>query len=344
MAGKEQHHIWQMIQRGFGTKNRKNHEIWVYTKENQPRKTVTKNFGFENYFLSEKGNNSADETLTSFEHSIQSKLQEAKRASDGTPLETDFMAPIVSHFEMRSLFFRNEASRMTKRAVQAFEDLISSEDQAKQLLRDYLKANPNLLDEEFNKRSVSPQDRNLAYLYLEQFAPELINKGAGQIPDEFRTAFSLFKDKIADMVKSAHIRGVSSGFTDIERTKHHAKFSYRVRKFDAPLILPDTGVVFMKRKGVSPLTQKNDQITDILIPLDTYTLIHGYKKVMTIVDRQTTLRMFASCSYQAFIAQDEQAEFSKLTRLIGKNARMLTDLEIRQAISFKSILGGIEKN
>ena len=63
MAGKEHHHVWRMLQRGFGEKRGKDHHIWVYSKDEKPKQKGTGNFGVEKYFYGPEGSET-DQKIT----------------------------------------------------------------------------------------------------------------------------------------------------------------------------------------------------------------------------------------------------------------------------------------
>ena len=50
MAGKEQHHVWRMLQRGFSFTDRGPDQIFVYSRNGPPQQTVTRNVGVEKFF------------------------------------------------------------------------------------------------------------------------------------------------------------------------------------------------------------------------------------------------------------------------------------------------------
>lgn len=77
MSGKKQHHIWQMIQRGFSWRERGDDHIWVYTKEAAPRQTVTRKYGQEKSFYGDE-NSIADINITNFENQTQELIRKRR--------------------------------------------------------------------------------------------------------------------------------------------------------------------------------------------------------------------------------------------------------------------------
>ena len=125
MAGKEQHHVWRMLQRGFGEKRGKDHHIWVYRKGTKPSRKGTRNFGVDRFFYGPEGSET-DKSITNFENSVQSSIQDARKLDDGAELSASFVAPLIAHLEVRSNFLRSELSNLTERMQAALTDHLSS--------------------------------------------------------------------------------------------------------------------------------------------------------------------------------------------------------------------------
>jgi hypothetical protein len=125
MAGKHQHHIWQLLQRGFSQRSFGDDHIWVYEQNTSPRKTVTRLFGEEKFFYG-KENSKADKNISDFENSVQGAIQDARAADNGTELDHEIFAAIISHLEMRSSFLRTSLSHIGERLIGALKKYLSS--------------------------------------------------------------------------------------------------------------------------------------------------------------------------------------------------------------------------
>ncbi len=335
MAGKKQHHVWQMIQRGFGTKTGKDHQIWVFERDGPAKQTVTRKHGVQKHYLSEGDDHSADQILTDFEQSIQSTVQEARLASDGTQVPVDIVAPFISHLEMRSLFLRDEISRVGVFFFEQLTKMLTSPKNAKRFLLKALQENPNMISEKLDEFPLRDADRELAEAAVEHLLPETLNTASLELALFAPAFFNPIVSNMAETAKSSHIKAMQNGFTEIERTASHSKFNFVVSKTDTPIILPDTGVAFLKRKGATPISQKGDRISDIIAPIDETTYLHGFLDNRLARPEKTINLLLASCSYENFIARSPSSDFRKLQPKIGKYAQMLGEREMSQILDEK---------
>lgn len=101
MPGINQHHIPQLLQRGFGVKRSgKPKEIWVYQPDGTPELKLIKETASNDFFysyLSEDGSPTLDDRITVTESPLATKLNELRSALSGTPVDPDEAATIVMH-------------------------------------------------------------------------------------------------------------------------------------------------------------------------------------------------------------------------------------------------------
>ena len=145
MAGKQHHHVWRMLQRGFGEKKGKDHHIWVYRKGMKPSQRGTRNFGVDKFFYGPEGSET-DESITKFENSVQGEIQDARTFDNGTELSAAFVAPLIAHLETRSNFLRQELSNLLERIQFVLGEHFSSTEKLKKMAKDYLKENPEQIN------------------------------------------------------------------------------------------------------------------------------------------------------------------------------------------------------
>ena len=338
MAGKRQHHIWQFIQRGFGEKRGKDHHIWVYEKGRPPRQTSTRKYGVEPFFFSEGDDNTADDTITDFEISIQSHLQDLRTADNETDIDPEFMAPFVTHLELRSLFLREEMSSLGEKMLAGIQGIFEDERKAAKLMLSYMQSHPELIDEKFSEFGIEEEMIPVVKAYIDLQIPGLIKQQAAPLAEMARSFLTPLIREMPRISKNAHLRSFGEGFSEIERTSQHLKMNYKFCKSIDDILLPDTGLAFFKRKGLAPFSQKDDDIVDLIIPLGSSSYIYGFSKDTTQRSTKTINSALASCSYQSFIARNEAPSFHKLTNKIGKQATLISDHEIEKIISLDNLL------
>ena len=143
MAGNNQHHVWQLLQRGFGEKRGKGHWPVVYHRDRVSNDSSTAKIGSADRFYNNGPDASADVMLTDFEASIQREIQKLRLLDNGTPVDTEFADNFVTHLEMRSLFLREELSRIGELLIEGLMDVFNSKTKARLLLESYFEHNPN---------------------------------------------------------------------------------------------------------------------------------------------------------------------------------------------------------
>jgi hypothetical protein len=167
--------------------------------------------------------------------------------------------------------------------------------------------------------------------------PEIIDRASVEILPQLR-ALRGITDQVPSLVKKSHMKSIISGFTEVQRTESHRPFKFQVRKSQENLILPDTGIAFLKKKGMTPVSQLNDEITDILMPLSKDTYVHGHLDHYTPRSDRIVRKALASCAFESFVAPDEDADFKSLAGRIGQNAHLISDHELNKMININNLL------
>ena len=338
MAGKEHHHVWRMLQRGFGEKIGSDHHIWVYRKGAKPTQKGTGNFGVDRFFYGPEGSDT-DRRITDFENSVQSEIQNARTMESGAKLDAAFVAPLIAHLEIRSKFLRSELSNMTGRLLTALDEHFSSTAKVQAMMKDYLKKNPKWLDT-FLAKSLVPVDHRdhaseLFFAYIDSLPPN--------------TASNLFDEKIAEIrkmaqvlpegIKESHNKAILEIEPNSPRIRALEDYSYTVyRPHSGQLVLPDTCCAFIGPENVAPFSQPKNDARTVVIPISAEAAIIGQKGKEKPMDLRTINRLLAGCSYEAFIAKNDDPNFASLTRRIGKFAKLMSDNEVRELFSFERLL------
>ena len=338
MAGKKQHHVWQMLQRGFSWREHNDSHVWVYRRDEAPKQTVTRKFGRESHFYGEEGS-AADVNITDFENSMQEFIHESRTKSDGEPVDTKLAAALVAHLEMRSLFLRDEISRLGDRVFKFVRDSFSSEKKFSTIMMSYLKNHPEHFQVEMDKLSIPKEMQGALTDLLMQAAPEKIKEIAGETAQHFSFLYEAMATSLAETVKSSHNKALETNFSEIKRTEGHKAMVFNVmRCMNDDFILPDTSLAFFGKRGCFPISQKDDKLETIILPLSSRVAIIGHSDPSFKRDVPVIQRALAGCSYQAFLSPRKGDDLVKLSGRISRNARLLTESEIRSIIRFESLL------
>jgi len=338
MAGKEQHHVWRMLQRGFGEKRGKDHHIWVYRKGAKPSRKGTRNFGVDRFFYGPEGSET-DKSITNFENSVQSSIQDARKLDDGAELSASFVAPLIAHLEVRSNFLRSELSNLTERMQAALADHLSSTAKVKTMMKDYLKNNPKELDKLLAKNFVPGNQREAISKLLDTYIDNLPTGMAENVFDGMVAQFFQLANLAPDGIKEAHNKALLEIKPESPRIKAWSDFDYTVyRPKVGQLILPDTCCTFVGLKKVTPFSQPKDDTHTVIIPISSEVAIMGRKGKEGPMELKTINRLLAGSAYDAFIARTDDPVLASLAGRIGKHAKMMSDKEVRELFAFERLL------
>ncbi|MQY43376.1 hypothetical protein GG681_12045 [Epibacterium sp. SM1969] len=338
MAGKQHHHVWRMLQRGFGDKKGADHHIWVYHKGVIPSRKGTRNFGADRFFYGPEGSET-DESITKFENSVQGKIQDARVLDDGEELSAMFVAPLIAHLESRSNFLRAELSSLLERIQFVLGDHFSSTAKLKTMARDYLKRNPEQINELLATNFVPNSQRELLSKQIEVYFDHLPTEVFESLLDGMVAEAFLLAKLLPDVVKESHNKAILEIKSESPRVKALLEFKYTVyRPQVGQLILPDTCCAFIGLKDCTPFAQPQNAVHTIIVPISSEVAIVGRKGKEWPLELKTVNRLLAGCAHDAFIARTNDPVLASLSGRIGKYAKLIGDKEIRELLSFENLL------
>ena len=343
MAGKEQHHVWRMLQRGFGELRGSDYHVWIYEKSRKPRISSTRKFGSEKFFYGPEGSD-ADEKITKFENLFQGRIQDARKEENGSILDTSFCSNLIAHLETRSQFLRLELSNMLDRLVKSINENCSSSDTMRKLLVVYIKNNPSALDPLFSQNLIPISERGRAVeiveFILESFPDHLIK-------ELFERDLALLMSSAIqspEIIKNSHNQAILEMASDNERLQALCEYRYSVFRVEGgSFILPDTCCAFIGPKIVSPFSQKDQVFHSVVVPISSEVAIIGRKDDAPYLELKAINRILAGCSYKAFIARHESSKFLGLSARISKYARLITDREMEDICSPDNLISLVGK-
>lgn len=314
-----------MLQRGFATERGKDHQVWVYSKDQPPRQTVTRKFGMEKFFYGPE-NSQADRNITRYENDNQSTIQQLRLLPNGEKVDNEFSATLISHLEVRSAFLREEMVTSFKKGMSGLGSILQKPDQLRTLYKKYLEANPEEL-EAFLRRNFIPdnkkaQAKRLIDAALDNMSDEAILASMGPAASMLRA----LTQTISEVAKDAQNRVLAENASGHVRMNLYRNFTYRIfRPNSGQLILPDTTLCFTKVGGAAPFAQERDTLEGVVLPLSSSVAIVGSKSEETSFNLKTLNRLLAACSFKSFIAKNDEKEFRSLSDRIGKYAKLIDD-------------------
>lgn len=329
MAGNKQHHVWQMLQRGFGEKHGRDHHVWVYRKSDPPARTATRLFGVEKHFYGPEGSE-ADAKITKYENDNQSTIQDIRKLSHGAVVDPEFMSVLIAHLEIRSAFLREEVTTKLQNAVGKLVQSYESPEKIRAMVLVYLKENPEELDK-WLSQGFRPQDqrsglREIAYETIARLPDDQIRALAAPGFSEIGKAAGQLPNLIKEGQNKAFINNVAQE----SRSKFHLERNYSVYRLETgAFILPDTTLAFITAKCATPFFQEEEKVEAVILPIASDVSIVGKTDMRSDYSLKVINRLLAACSYQAFLAKDQTASFQGLASRIGKYASIISEGALR---------------
>ena len=337
MAGSRHHHVWQILQRGFGTKRGKDHHIWVYRKNQPPEQTVTRLFGMEKHFYGPEGSE-ADINITKYENENQSTIQEVRLLPDGAGVDAEFAATLIGHLEIRSAFLREEASKIFRKGISGLSKTLTSPEILRKMMRKYLKENPEQVDKLLAEQFIPANDRDQAKRLMEEALNHVHSETLLQSIAPGLSILENFSELLPSLAKDAHNKVLADSASGHSRLDLYRNFKYRVFRSEAGgFILPDTTICFAKHGGAAPFSQKDDQLEAVALPLSSSVAIVGSPTGVQPFSLKTLNRLLAACSFRSFIALQNDASFRALQGRIGKYAKLIKDRDLDISIDELSL-------
>ena len=330
MSGRKNHHVPQLLQRGFGVKRKKSVQVWVYGKDGSPFLTSTNNFGAERDFYIEGDDSLADDLITEFEGEMNCFLQALSNANPQAISDTSRIASVLAHLEMRTKFFRQEMLFFSNAFLEEIRRFLSKPQNRSRFLIE----NPDIVQNELLELGLSDEQKALVNTWLSVNLDQVLNDRFAELETQFHPLFETLVDQLGKSIKASHLKIMKKDMREIGRRRAYLKMSYRAIRFDEPsLILPDTMIAFLKRKGgITPFLDKTDEVQEVYLPLSSQTVLHGYRGDAENRELRTINRILASCASRNFVAHENQDQLNALTHRIGKNAKMISRPELRKVI------------
>ncbi len=337
MAGKRHHHVWQMLQRGFAQPAHGDDHVWVYRKNELPKRTITKKYGEESYYYGAE-DSAADRNITDFENSVQGVIQDARNSADGEELDSEVIAPIIAHLEVRSNFLRAEFSRIYERMLKVLECYFCTEKRSRDLFSAYMKNHPEILDEALDEACIDGEKRVIAELMAIQELPEAIRSASSELAKMRGELFAPILENMAETVKRAHNKSLEESFDATERSKAHQGLQYFIfRTKSEKLVLPDTCLAFLTRRGCSPVIMNGEKVECAILPISSQVAIIGKSNNAINRNVRTINKALSSCAFDSFLAEEKSEIFQRLSPRISSNARLITEAELKKILSFREL-------
>ncbi|WP_068878791.1 MULTISPECIES: hypothetical protein [unclassified Phenylobacterium] len=122
MAGKRQHYVPRLLQRGFlADPGDEGERAWLHRLGETPKLVGIRDIGVEDWFYSRRsadGQPTLDDEITELEQDLQKDVASFRSATLGTVVSSAIAAPLVAHLATRTAHIR----AMMAQLLSAFSD------------------------------------------------------------------------------------------------------------------------------------------------------------------------------------------------------------------------------
>lgn len=342
MAGRNQHHIPQFFQRGFGVKRSgKPREIWRVERNGTPKLLLIKKTAAERDFYSapsEDGAVTLDDKITGLETPLARTLAEVRARSVSNGVDPETAAELVFQLAPRSSHVRVGLEAALRHVVKDAADIFCDagqtervlgldQDQPNERFREHL---AQVLAERPDIGSVGlpgPVLERVAFYITKEHFEEKV----AEIIPMFRLLFARFLTEGGELVRDSHNRALEQMDTSNPRRQLLAGFDWMIAA--APqvgAILPDC-VALAREPGepVSPLMFLGKAIDAVVMPLSSDKLLVGNRPGSEPFELAGYNELAAANSHDFFLASAGGEDIAALAPLIGAG----TDRILREAVS-----------
>jgi hypothetical protein len=336
MAGQNQHHIPQFLQRGFGVpRSGKPKEIWKYQKGVEPQLSEIKRTAAEDWFYSpppEDGAKTLDDQITDRETPLARKVAALRQTQAGSAVDTAVAAEVLLHLAPRTSHLRATFTHALTGLVQGIREIFTDGDNLKALLG----LDSDQPSERFRGQAANELETNplLAQLGLPPavlervafwIAKENFHQLVEQLP-QFRVVLDSLAQAAPKTARDGHIKAITKIL--VEGGERDDLLRYRWTAQAAPAggaILPDC-IAFAVLNGGEPrpfIGAASGDVHAIVLPLAGDKLLVGTKESARSLALDDVNVAAAGCCYDFFLAATD--EHRALIGEIGKFAT--TDIE-----------------
>lgn len=331
MSGRNQHHFWQILQRGFGTQRKPDYTtVFAYRKNNPPFSVGTRNFGAERDFFDFTPGSGADGKITNIENELQALVKYLQNEGQVTTDLSPQIATLIAHLETRTKFLRQHFAETVFDVMKGIKSWVADPEIFQKMMKKYASDNPEEIDAFLAEHVHEPSTRAaLVEFLISNFAmlePHAIRSAS----DEAAQSMKFLASNIFEITKKSHIEAILNHTPHNTRRDRYLGLKYRLKTgYGGNLICPDTMVSFLTSRKPKPFLDKDDRLESVWAPLTSDLMLIGESSASVDRTDEASLRILASTSYSAFIAKSDIPSLRQLSNRIGKNAQILSGADIK---------------
>ena len=347
MAGRKQHHIPRLLQRGFLTEHTgRTEKVWVVRKSGKPYVSAIEDVAAERDFYSKPssdGTKTLDDRITDYEDRLANLVRNLREIPIGERADPAIASEVISHLAPRTKSLRALMARGLNGIADAVSSHLESEDIVARLLGlDAVEPDARFQGHfrmEIEKLLVGvpnapPIDflERLAFVAIQEGFPDFF---AQQVP-QLQAMTSLFASMSGASVKSGHNEALSRSLLTPElRQDSLRSFDWHVRSGPAEgAFLPDcVAIAAIRDDGYVPYVMSGGlEIDAVILPLTSDRLLVGSRRgggafIEPIGYNDAALM----CSAEFVVCSKRPGDVARTQELIGARAERFLGAVIAKA-------------
>lgn len=340
MAGRRQHYLPRLLQRGFlDTEAGEAERSWLHRRTGQPRLVGIRDVGVGEYFYSRPvpGEVTLDDVITDLEGDLSRVIDGYRSAALGENVDAAVAARTVHHLITRTAHIRSLLTEVSARFFEQIEAVLTAPGQLAAMMGlGSTDLSPLVLDaiRESAAKLVplglpeALSERLLAFYMREKMPGHLAETSV-----QMRAAFQNIQPMVASMVRDTHHKILSLDPTEHRWIERLAGFDWHVVEAEG-LILPDC--VGLASGGSGPLAPllfcDGESAVIVALPVASNRILVGLARGATMIDLAEFNARAAACCDNFFIAAAPAAD-TGLAASIGTEGALAIDTAIVNALA-----------
>lgn len=338
LAGKRQHYVPRLLQRGFIVDHADEAErTWLHRRSTEPKLVGIRHIGVEDWFYSRKsiGLPTLDDAITDYERDLAPSVRNLREAEPGTTIDSHVAAETVVHLVLRAAHLRNLMSSGVAQLTDELAALFTNptrlgamiglqapvlsevvmrgiSDKAEQLV-------PSGIPAEFSERLIA--------FMLREYGDQLISNAVTNFTPLIEMIFS----NIGSQIRDAHNELLTHPIADNGWVRELSKLDWTVEAGE-DLILSDA-VALSRAPGelLRPMLFTSGNNTELIVMPVAPTRILVGRRNRAPFDAKHFNRHAAAASDNFFISAKPMQE-TELLEQIGRGLSDVLDSSVEKAI------------
>lgn len=335
MAGKNQHYLQQMMQRGFkrADGSRRNPTVWVYTKNQAPTIKRIEKTGAEDEFnspVSKRSLKTLDDKITDWEAHRQADVRLWRQLPDESSVDAQKAAELIGLTGFRTRALRQSLEVAINELIAELLEVLKNPEFLSSMIINNEDVN-NTIHQQIYKTIGDPwQDtensgyslqfkaiiRMLTYSFSDAGSLELSQIMVNLLP-EIQGAFDVSNFNLPQSHRTAMEKYLDENYVRDDLLK--LDWFIKTNPSQKEWVLPDCAVIELSAQGsYSPfMFAEDEQRIAILLPLGPARVLVGTSVPLQELDLTELTEGAVKCSYEFFVSSQKVPELEKASNQIG---------------------------